>query len=261
MQKTYSRSNTYIHGYGCNDGIVESSIKSPTNNEEYAALPDSYKNSCSRQLKRILDALGLADISGKIAIPYKYPIFTSNFLDVTLEINVGTISKHMKDCNIELDLTDGDIIYHNQSIKDTLTSIASICDPQRFLNIAFTTNKGKYGFGLKAKNESIDFKFVNAYEHEYDELHSWTMELVITYSFKRDKLPGIVSMSAEWVANLVDDLSIKIDNKDIILVASIVCVILVLGPEISALFIGASITEAKISSLIATVFNTIRSII
>lgn len=263
-KKRYNRTNTYIHGYGCNDGTETSTvpaIKSPKNNAEYAKLPDSYKDSCNRQLNDILNSLNLLDISGKVKVPYTITIPVGSCLKVQMEVNVGANAKFMKDCNIELDLSDGDIKYHNQSIRDTLLSIASICNPDQFMKIAFTTNQGKYGFDMSIENGYINFKFVTSYEHEYDEIHSWTMEFAIIYSFKQDTLPSVISVAAEWVNNLVNDLQIKVSKKDIIIVAAIVVIILVLGPEIAAVIAGSAAIDSTVSALIAVVFNGIRSIL
>lgn len=263
-KKTYSRSNTYIHGYGSNGGTASTEtptvppFKPPSNNKEYAALPDSYKDSCIHQLNKILSALNLESISGIIPIPHEYIYPISDVLSVKIQVGVGGKMNFMDNCNFELDLSGGDIKYHNQSIKDTLLSIESICNPDDFMKIAFTTNQGKYGFGVFTDQENINFKFVNSYEHEYDETHSWVMELAITYMFKKSTLPKAISVAAEWVAELVDGLNATVTKGDIILVAAIVAVILVLGPSIATIVAGGTVASSSVASLISKVLSTVK---
>lgn len=263
-QKRYNRTNTYIHGYGCNDGpatVTDPSITMPDSNESYAKLPDSYKDSCKKQLNEILDALNLSAISGIVSIPYDQKYSIGDCLVVRIQVGVGGKLNLMDDCNFELDLSGGDIKYHDQSIKDTLLSIASICDPSHFMKIAFTTNQGKYGFSVFTDNEFINFKFVNAYEHEYDETYSWAMELGVTYSFRKSQLPTALSVAAEWVTDLVDDLDVTVRKGDIIIVAAVVAAILVLGPEIAAVVAGGAAINSVIYSLVATVLTTVKSLL
>ena len=127
------------------------------------------------------------------------------------------------------------------------------------MKIAFTTNQGKYGFSVFTDNEFINFKFVNAYEHEYDETHSWAMELGVTYSFRKSQLPTALSVAAEWVTDLVDDLDVTVRKGDIIIVAAVVAAILVLGPEIAAVVAGGAAINSVIYSLVATVLTTVKS--
>lgn len=115
---------------------------------------------------------------------------------------IGNELHFMDNCNFELDLSGADIKYHDQSIKDTLGSIASICDPSQFMKIAFTTNQGKYGFSVFTDHKCINFKFVNTYEHEYDETHAWLMELGITYRFKRNYHRGRISFYSPYYCKI-----------------------------------------------------------
>lgn len=79
---------------------------------------------------------------------------------------------------------------------------------------------------MSIENGYINFKFAISYEHEYDEIHSRTMEFAIIYSFKQDTLPSVIP-----------------------------------GPEIAAVIAGSAAIDSTISALIAVVFNGIRPIL
>ena len=100
---------------------------------------------------------------------------------------------------------------------------------------------------MSIENGYINFKFATSYEHEYDEIPSWTMEFGIIYSFKQDTIPSVISVAAEWVNNLVNDLQIKASKKDIIIVTAIVVIILVPGPEIAAVIAGSAAIDSTVS--------------
>ena len=85
------------------------------------------------------------------------------------------------------------------------------------------------------------------------------MELGVTYSFRKSRLPTALSVAAEWVTDLVDDLDVTVRKGDIIIVAAVVAAILVLGPEIAAVVAGGAAINSVIYSLVATVLTTVKS--
>lgn len=232
--------------------------------EDYTNLPLKYQQPCQTQLTSILNAVNIPDISASYEIPDKEVFRVADWFKITLQTEVGIEKSFVEDCNIKLDLTGGDILYHNNSIRDTMETLSSFCDTSKFLTIALRTNQGRIGYKFYIDNEGwVNFKFAFEYEHEHpeDETLSWNMQLSIIYSFKKSDLPEFaLAVTAEYVSDLMDNIELTITKEQILLASIVIVVCMYLGPEIGALLKTFKTTET-FAEIVSILFDAIKSLV
>lgn len=112
VQKTYSRTNTYIHGYGCNDFLIP---PKPPQDDIDAAL--------SRKWYQILDASGPNPAPLNLSAENfneELPIFNSPYLRITSEISGETTLYSTAKSNVTFNIVNGELTYEGTGILETI---------------------------------------------------------------------------------------------------------------------------------------------
>ena len=162
-EKWYSRTNTYIHGYGCNDGILTPST--PSEDEINAVI--------SKKWFQLLDAAGpnpvLLNLSAE-NFNKELPVFSSPYLRITTEISTKTNLYDLSNNKTEFDVVNGEITMKGSSLLEcieitfTLNQSDAIVAVLPKLGIAFGDGKGKIEVGVVGDWMTISYVFESQVE-------------------------------------------------------------------------------------------------
>lgn len=112
VQKTYSRTNTYIHGYGCNDFLIPP--KPPQ---------DDIDQALSAKWNQLLDVSGPNPAPLNLSVENfnkELPVFTSEYLKITTEFSGETTLYSSAKSNITFNVTNGEVTFEGTNALEAV---------------------------------------------------------------------------------------------------------------------------------------------
>lgn len=190
-QKRYNRTNTYIHGYGCNGGITSST---PT--------PDEINNAISKKWAQLISAAGYNTIPLNLSAEnfnVELPIFTSDYLKVTSEMSATTNLYESSKSNINFNVVNGEITVEGKGILEFLEGSLSLSEEEMQiipkLAMAFGVGKGKMEVGIAGEWMTLAYIF----ESSVEVTETFSQECSCKFTFYIKPVPPEQGGSAESV--------------------------------------------------------------
>lgn len=185
-EKWYSRTNTYIHGYGCNDGILTPST--PSKDEINAVI--------SKKWSQLLDAAGpnpvLLNLSAE-NFNKELPVFSSPYLRITTEISATTNLYDLSSNKTQFDVVNGEINMKGSGLLESIEATFALGQDDSIvavlpkLGIAFGDGKGKIEVGVSGSWITISYVFES--QAEVTEVFKQTFSYKYTF-YIRPATPG-----------------------------------------------------------------------
>lgn len=176
----YDRTDTYIHGYGCNDG-PESSEEDGKPTQEQIDL------AMSRKWRQLLDTTGnnLAALNlSKENFNVELEVVNTPYYRVTTEFSNSTAIFEEADFTTEFDIEDGTITYSGTSVLGTIETSFGVQEedevmvPVIELAVAIGDGKGKTEIGVEG--EWLKLSYV--YEAEVEVSETWREKFSYKYT-------------------------------------------------------------------------------
>lgn len=234
-QKRYNRTNTYIHGYGCNGGIISST---PT--------PDEINSAISKKWAQLISATGYSpvplDLSAK-NFNVELPIFTSDYLKITTEISSTTNLYESSKSNIKFDVVDGEITIEGKGLLEYLEGTLSLSEEEiqiiPNLAMAFGMGKGKFEIGMSGEWLTLAYII----ESSVEVTETFSQEYSAKFTFYIKPVPTEEGGSAESVTvwEWLRDHQSEING--VLAVAAIVVIIIILAKYGLVAGIAGVVTE------------------
>lgn len=174
----YNRTDTYIHGYGCNDGPESTE-------EDHKPTQDEINLALSLKWKRLLEATG--NNIAPLDLSYEnfnkeIEIITTPYFKVTTEFSDETKLFEEASFRTQFDITDGSVTYTGKSVLGSIETSFGVKQEDELmipiveLSVAIGEGKGKAEVGMEG--EWLKLSYVYEAEAEITE------KLKKSYSYK-----------------------------------------------------------------------------
>lgn len=180
-KKTYSRSNTYIHGYGSNGGIVKPT--QPTEQE--------VNNAISKKWKQLIRAIGGDPTSLNLSYEnfnIELPVLTGPYFDVSTEISSSTDLYESASSIAKFTINNGELSFMGQNSSDALESILGINIEDEIIvsldKLAIALGNGEGKVELEMTHAWIALSFIFESKVEVTETSSHSFSVKVSFEMK-----------------------------------------------------------------------------
>lgn len=237
-QKRYNRTNTYIHGYGCNGGIA-------------SALPpeDEINSAISRKWWQLIETAGYNPIPYNLSAENfnkELTLFNSEYLKVSTEISATTNLYDSSNNIFNFNIVNGEMTIEGKGVLEALDATLSLSEEERQiipkLCMAFGNGKGKIEVGVEGSWMTLSYVF----ESKVEVTETFSQEFSSQFTFHIKPVPPDKGGTAE--AMTAWDWIVAHQSEIITVSSGLLTVVLIL-----ILFFGIGEVAAGIGTVVTAV--------
>lgn len=185
MQKTYSRSNTYIHGYGCNDGII-----TPTQ-----PTIEEINNAISYKWAKLIEAAGYKTLLLNLSAENfnkEFFLHRDSYYMVSTEISADTDLYDSSTNRMRFNAVNGDISFEGTGALYAFETTFSGIDMKNFSldpipKIAFALGNGNGKTEIAIEGDWLIYSYV--YEGEVEVTETFKQKFSYKFNFYIKPVP------------------------------------------------------------------------